>query len=139
MGKKSESIILNTLKLNVSPRFKLFRVTPKTQLDLDFLHALEVMAPFDFWSKLPIEPKGTVDIMVAPPTLAYFTQHLDYHKMPYKILIEDVEKIISKDRQKALSDTLESREISFTRYNRYDEVFSLLCALFKYLWKFLLI
>lgn len=107
-------------------RYKVYRVTPKTNAHAQILKIFEKDVNFDFWSPL----RGLnqpIDVMVPPGYQKMFGHLMAFHKFESSVLIENVEKVFKEERERrALSPKVPQGKISFTSYHRYSEVGAML-------------
>jgi len=85
--------------------YTVFRVTPKTQLQLDYLKSLE-FEQVDFWQECTAIGRHC-DIMMSPESQTLFTGHLANLGIETKILMQDVESLantgVAPDNQGRIS------------------------------------
>ncbi|XP_049829450.1 carboxypeptidase B-like [Schistocerca gregaria] len=102
---------------------KVYRLVPTAE-QLQALSQLREHPALDFWSRAH-RAGHPVDVRVPPHMHDHFRGFLDRHGVLHHVLIDDLEQIFEKERNmtlvKSIPKTPESR-ISFTEYQRYDEI-----------------
>nr|XP_022916572.1 zinc carboxypeptidase-like [Onthophagus taurus] len=102
--------------------YKVYKVTPRSQDQADFLKSLEDSGEFDFWDHTRLL-EYPVSIMVKPALQASFENVLNLKYMHYSILIDDVERVFKFEREAQLrAPKVEKGRISFTEYHRYGVI-----------------
>ncbi|KAF5301246.1 hypothetical protein FQR65_LT00946 [Abscondita terminalis] len=103
--------------------FKVYRIRAKTQKQLKLLVELNKNAHVDLWSPLRSNAHPT-DVMIHPIHEQAYKLTLDLYGIQHEVLIENVEKMIKNER--ALQNQARSlrlkKKISFTQYNRFDQI-----------------
>ncbi|KAL6261345.1 hypothetical protein P5V15_006442 [Pogonomyrmex californicus] len=93
--------------------YKVFRITPTTQTQVELLHRLmEIPNEFTFW-KEPTSVNTEADLMVAPHKLSTFYEIISRIKAPHKVYIENVQALV--DRTTSANQTA-----SFDFYNYHS-------------------
>ncbi|KRX38372.1 Carboxypeptidase A2, partial [Trichinella murrelli] len=86
------------LSINQSDKFKVFRITPNSTVQLHFLKHLWKNAyryKADFWS-VPRKVDDAVDVMVHPDNRRRFENLLNQKTMNYFVSVDDVQKLIER-------------------------------------------
>ncbi|KRY32442.1 Carboxypeptidase A4, partial [Trichinella spiralis] len=84
--------------INQSDKFKVFRITPNSTVQLHFLKHLWKNAyryKADFWS-VPRKVDDAVDVMVHPDNRRRFENLLNQKTMNYFVSVDDVQKLIER-------------------------------------------
>ncbi|XP_013391836.1 carboxypeptidase B-like [Lingula anatina] len=94
--------------------YRLVRLSPTTQDQIDFLKRLEntVQLGIDFWT--PSDHPGThnIDIAVPPKTYRTFIRLIEVNKITYKVIQEDIQSLIDTEttsNSKAREDKIKSK------------------------------
>uniref|UniRef100_T1JFH7 Peptidase M14 domain-containing protein n=1 Tax=Strigamia maritima TaxID=126957 RepID=T1JFH7_STRMM len=108
--------------------YKVLRLLPQEQSQLEKIYQLQeqLTDTVDFWTE-PRFLNSTVDIMVTPNELKNIINFLQKLKIPYVIMIDDVQKMLDDDIViNDDSDHFDSRsmleKLSWTKYHRFDEI-----------------
>ncbi|XP_050316277.1 carboxypeptidase B-like [Anthonomus grandis grandis] len=104
--------------------YKVYQVTPQTQENAEFLQKLKYKPNYDFW----VESRAfgsPSDIMVDPVEQETFEKELSQTGMPYKVVVDDVERLLQIDRVDRLMTRSRSimgpGQVTFTSFMKYDE------------------
>ncbi|CAK9803556.1 Zinc carboxypeptidase A 1 [Anthophora plagiata] len=107
--------------------YKVFRVTPQTEEQLQFVKNLEdVSDAFSFW-KEPSDVENFADVMVAPHKIPFFHDAMKTLKIPYDTYVHDVQTLIDSEQppvQPLVAFNLNS-------YHKLDEIYAYLDSLAK--------
>ncbi|KAF5301247.1 hypothetical protein FQR65_LT00947 [Abscondita terminalis] len=90
--------------------FKVFRVHPKTQTQLELLVKLSKNSFVDFWSSLR-STSHPIDVMINPKYENVFNFMLSLYRIENEVLIENVESVIQREKIfQRLGDQLDKEE-----------------------------
>ncbi|KAK5642767.1 hypothetical protein RI129_008934 [Pyrocoelia pectoralis] len=98
--------------------YKVYRVIPKTFGQLVALRNLESEGLYDFWREVSSLHEG-VDVMVPPNLTKYFKNYLENFNLDGQVFIEDVHKLIHKERSNPRAF---SPRHDWKRYQTLDEL-----------------
>lgn len=84
------TIMTKFIKLYIR-RYKVYKVTSKTEVENEYLKALQQNSEYDFWSKLN-KVGHPVTIMASPKVQDEFEAYLTENNIPFNLEIENVEK-----------------------------------------------
>lgn len=106
--------------------YKVFRMVPSTETQLEFLQELENgYDGFSFWDSPSIVNKQ-VDLMIAPHKLPEFYEKMAQIDIPYQIHINDVQELIDETTSQSRSNLFD-----FTKYHSLEEIYKNLDDLSK--------
>ncbi|XP_032691436.1 zinc carboxypeptidase-like isoform X2 [Odontomachus brunneus] len=98
--------------------YKVFRIVPVTQKQVEFLRQLENLTDgFSFWQSATYVGRN-VDIMVAPHKMPEFHEIMKQATMPYNVKIENVQELLDRS-----SPQIRSGSFDFTSYHTLDEIY----------------
>ncbi|KAF2891646.1 hypothetical protein ILUMI_14527, partial [Ignelater luminosus] len=101
--------------------YRVFRLHISNENQLRALASFNKYEILDFWSSLRFDGKPT-DVMVKPETQQILGWFLTATGIRYEILIDNVEDAVRKERIIQQRASLMPEGISFTKYNRHDEI-----------------
>ncbi|XP_044252922.1 carboxypeptidase B-like [Tribolium madens] len=111
--------------------YKVYTVSPTTELQNAYLQELESSPDFDFWSKIN-KVGAPVVIMVASNVQKPFENYLTRHNINFVVTIENVERTIQTEKAYHTSrQARKSTRITFDHYLRHHEINSYLAQLAK--------
>ncbi|XP_011877191.1 PREDICTED: zinc carboxypeptidase-like [Vollenhovia emeryi] len=106
--------------------YKVFRMIPTTETQLEILQELENgYDGFSFWDS-PSTVNKHVDLMVAPHKLPEFYEKMGQIGIPYQMHIKDVQELID-----ATTPHSRSKSFDFTSYHTLEEIYKNLDDLAK--------
>ncbi|XP_012529192.3 zinc carboxypeptidase [Monomorium pharaonis] len=106
--------------------YKVFRITPITEKQVEILHELEnINDGFSFWDS-PSMVNKQADLMVAPHKLPEFYEKIAKIGIPYQLYINDVQELIDDTTPQKRSKTFD-----FTSYHTLEEIYKNLDDLAK--------
>ncbi|GIX97220.1 carboxypeptidase A2 [Caerostris extrusa] len=110
-------------------RYRLLEVTPTTEYQLDAVYALHkrFKDELDFWLHTPTTDQSAY-VTVKPTIYREFTDQLDFLKMPYKLLLDDIGQEIASDR---VSKEERKKLGFFEVYRTMDEIYEFITNLTK--------
>ncbi|KAL0122841.1 hypothetical protein PUN28_007490 [Cardiocondyla obscurior] len=98
--------------------YKVFRITPSTQTQLETLRELEhIYDGFSFWES-PSTVNKHADLMVAPHKLPEFYEKMALIGIPYQLHIDDVQELIDDT-----TPQIRSKSFDFKSYHTLDEIY----------------
>jgi murein tripeptide amidase MpaA len=98
--------------------YKVFRMIPTSQTQLEILRELEEISDgFSFWNS-PSFVNKQADLMVAPHKLPEFYEKMAQLGVPYQLYIDDVQELI--DETTPMS---RSKSFDFTSYHTLEEIY----------------
>ncbi|XP_031348043.1 carboxypeptidase B-like [Photinus pyralis] len=102
--------------------YKLYRLHPTSKDQVELLKKIENADKIDFWSHLRFSGQP-IDVMVEPTTQDAFTWFLNMQGIKYDIAIDNIERIVNEERmQQMLAPRSDSGSISFSKFNRFEEI-----------------
>ncbi|KAK5642669.1 hypothetical protein RI129_008836 [Pyrocoelia pectoralis] len=102
--------------------YKLYRVHPTSEGQVDLLKKINDDRKIDFWSSLRFSGKP-IDVMVEPATQSLFTSFLNMNGIAHEIVIDNIERIVKQEKMQQLLAPRSSRgSISFNKFHRFDEI-----------------
>ncbi|RZC35009.1 Peptidase M14 and/or Propep M14 domain containing protein [Asbolus verrucosus] len=103
--------------------YKVYKVVPKTEVENQYLKAMQLSKDFDFWSKIN-KVGNPVVVMVSPKAQSKFEEYLKISKIEYNVQIENVESTIQAEREyhRAKQAQKTGLKISFDQYYRHAEI-----------------
>jgi len=107
-----------TQKHTDGSRHKVFQLYPSNVDDLTSIIKLHSEGEVDFW-KAPTVQNTNVDVMIKPDQIVWFQNFLNETQIEYKILVEDLEKLID---EKEGPNSQRSRAIRLLSNGRRDDV-----------------
>merc|ERR1719354_573211 len=76
--------------------YQVYRIYPRNDQDLEFIHSLESHGVYDFWTELRREKP--VDIMVPPEDKKTFTMHMITKGIKHEVMIPDIQELINLEK-----------------------------------------
>ncbi|GJQ71041.1 hypothetical protein Trydic_g951 [Trypoxylus dichotomus] len=113
---------IKTFHNYIANKCKLYELNLESNHHQDIITSLTTNKLFDFWS-MPNKLGLPVTVMVYAEAQAEFLNTLTVEKIPYKVLIEDVEDAVKSERRH--QNRFQNRrrgQITFENYNRYTEI-----------------
>ncbi|GJQ71038.1 hypothetical protein Trydic_g948 [Trypoxylus dichotomus] len=102
--------------------YTVYSVTPKSPKDSVILQEMYDTEKFDFWSKSKAV-NHPVHIMVSSDLKETFVSTVEKYNMDYEILIEDVEKVNTAERERqARAPRVANGRIDFQQYHSYEAI-----------------
>jgi hypothetical protein len=99
---------------------KLVRLEPLTDEHIHYLQGLEADSSLDFWTEI-ITTNKPVDVHIRENEFDQYVSQFKQQSLPYKVLIDDLQKIIDDEQQQIAQDHLmrqiQSRWLGETRAN----------------------
>ncbi|KAF2896454.1 hypothetical protein ILUMI_09719 [Ignelater luminosus] len=103
-------------------RYKVYRIQPSGEKQLEILLDLKNDSELDFWSPLSRDGQP-LDVMVNPKKEYWFVSLLNKNAIQHEILIDNVERVVLEERLRQLFvPRSQQGRIDFTRYLRHDEI-----------------
>ncbi|XP_016838928.1 zinc carboxypeptidase-like [Nasonia vitripennis] len=119
-------VALATAKKVTFEDYKVFRVIPSSEEQLDLLKHLEGLNEgFSFWAE-PSRVFQPADVMVAPSQLDEFTKLMDASDILYETYVQDVQNLIDNENPKTRSGSF-----GWTQYHTLEEIYDWLESLAK--------
>jgi len=84
---------------------KLVRLQPITNEHINYLQVLEENSTIDFWTDI-ISPNRSIDIHLRENEFEEYISRFKKYSLPFKILIDDLQKIIDDEQQQIQKDYL---------------------------------
>jgi hypothetical protein len=84
---------------------KLIRLTPIHYGHMNYLLSLEANSTLDFWTDV-IAPDKPIDIHITAMEYEKYVSQFKQYSLPYKVLIDDLQKIIDDEKQQIEEDHL---------------------------------
>lgn len=98
--------------------YKVYRITPENEEQLQVLRQLEKIGGYLFWSDIG-SIYNPVDIMVPPHLAADFEDIINISRIPSKLIIENVQEKVEKSEPKKRGSI---RSVGWTEYHTVEEV-----------------
>ena len=84
---------------------KLVRVTPAHHGHMNYLLGLDANSSLDFWTDA-VAPHKPIDIHIPAAEFETYVSQFDQFDLPYKVLINDLQKVIDDEKQQIEQDHL---------------------------------
>merc|ERR1719175_283776 len=106
--------------------YQVFRISPQTRAEVDFLAGLQDRPMFDFWTE-PVLGR-TADVMVPPRLVPAFTADLAAQGLTFEVMIPDVQKLIELEKMAAPRKEAPSSQHAMTwdEYHSLEDMYSFL-------------
>lgn len=100
--------------------FKVYKVTPLTEVQVSLLRDLEENFSYSFWTEV-VSPNKPVHIMVPPKLIENFNGFLRNNSYKYEIFINNVQERINQERSK-----VKSNRFDFQNYHSLEVIYDYL-------------
>jgi len=106
--------------------YQVFRISPQTRAEVDYLAGLQDRPMFDFWTE-PVLGR-TADVMVPPRFVPAFTADLAAQGLTFEVMIPDVQKLIELEKMAAPRKEAPSSQHAMTwdEYHSLEDMYSFL-------------
>ena len=106
--------------------YQVFRISPQTRAEVDYLAGLQDRPMFDFWTE-PVLGR-TADAMVPPRFVPAFTADLAAQGLTFEVMIPDVQKLIELEKIGAPRKEVPSSQHAMTwdEYHSLEDMYSFL-------------
>jgi hypothetical protein len=84
---------------------KLVRLTPIHHGHMNYLLALDANSSLDFWTDV-IAPDKPIDVHIPAMEYEKYVSQFNQYSLPYKVLINDLQKVIDDEKQQIEQDHL---------------------------------
>ncbi|KAJ8681685.1 hypothetical protein QAD02_017477 [Eretmocerus hayati] len=104
--------------------YKVFRVTPENDQQLELLRQLENLQGYSFWRE-PSQLSLSSDVMVAPAQLPEFLDLLNSTGLAYETYISDVQRLIDEENppEDATSTLRAVENFGWNRYHSLEDMY----------------
>ncbi|XP_041969305.1 uncharacterized protein LOC121726137 [Aricia agestis] len=100
--------------------FKVYKVTPQSERDVEHLTKLDATNEFMFWKDVT-KVGGDVKIMVDPKKTAKFEKYMEDIDLKFEVVVDDVQSVID-EQIKRPTNARNAQGYSWNYYQTFDEI-----------------